>query len=171
MNIFIGCSSSDSIDNIYLDETFKIAKKIKNNNLIVGGINGLMGILIKEFLSSTVVCVKDYFDNIDNRYNKIVFDTVNDRKNAIIDMADVFLFLPGGIGTIDEIFSVIEAKRSKQHNKKIIIYNINHYYDNLVNLFDGMYKDNFSDSANKDLYVITDSLIDCINYIGGVFDE
>ncbi len=171
MNVFIGCSSSDNINKIYIDETIRLAKTIADNNLIVGGVNGLMGILINEFVNSTILCVRGYYDDIGDNYNKKIYDTINDRKNAAIDMADVFVFLPGGIGTIDELFNIIEAKRSGQHNKKIIIYNINHYYDNLISLFDNIYREKFSNINNRNLYLIVDNIDDCISNIGGNGNE
>lgn len=165
MNIFIGCSSNNNIDNIYIDKSIELVSNISHYNLIVGGISGLMGKLLEIFSNSTVFCVKDYYDDIGDYYVRENYKTVNERKNAIIDRADVFLFLPGGIGTMDELFSILEAKRAKQHNKRIIIYNINHYYDYLIDLLDNIYKENFSDVSNKDLYVITDNLEYCLKYI------
>ena len=170
MNIFIGCSSSENIDKKYNEDAKKLAKHlVKNNhNLLIGGINGTMGTIIKTFNNNkdhiSIYCVKDYYDNIEN-YHKKTFNTVNERKNGIIKDGEIYLFLPGGIGTIDEIFSIIEAKRAKQHNNKIIIINTNNYYNNLIKMLDKIYKDKFSDISNKKIYIIVNRIEDAIKYI------
>ena len=75
------------------------------------------------------------------------------------------IFIPGGIGTVDEILTAIETKRSGQHNSPIIIININHYFDNLLNMFEQIYDENFADSKNKELYNVVDSLDEAIKYL------
>ena len=171
MRIFIGCSSNEDINNIYIKESNKLSKYLakNNNSLILGGINGLMGIFCSTFIKSnldiTIFCVKDYYDNIDKKYKREVYKTVNARKKAIINKADIFIFLPGGIGTLDELFTIIEAKRSGEHNKNIIILNINNYYDNLIVMLDNMYKEKFIDKKDKFNYIIKNDVKEVIDYI------
>lgn len=177
MKVFIGCSSHEKINNNYIEEAKKLAEYLKNKkeSLILGGTNGLMGIFTSMFINNnldiTIYCVKDYYDNIENIYPKKVYKTVNDRKNAIIDKASIFIFLPGGIGTIDELFSIIEAKRSKQHNKRIIIVNINNYYDNLLKLLDNMYKENLADKSDENNYITMNNIDEVIKYIEGIDND
>ena len=171
MNIFIGCSSSDNINKIYTNLSQKLAKYLanKNYNLLIGGVSGLMGTIIdifeKEKNNINIYCVEKYYDIIDRNLKKQTFNTVNERKNAIIKDADIFIILPGGIGTIDEMFSIIEAKRANQHHKPIIILNINNYYDNLIKMLEKIYQDNFSYINNKKIYKITNSIDETIKYI------
>ena len=171
MKVFIGCSSREEIKDIYKEKANKLGEYLSKNNhdLLVGGIDGLMGIIIKKFKkykrNIKVICVKNYYDNISNNYNKLNFNNVNERKNYIINEADIFLFIPGGIGTIDEIFSTIETKRAKQHNKPIIIININGYYDELKNTIDKIYKEKFAGKENSKLYNFFNDLDDVYKYI------
>lgn len=173
MKIFVGCSSHDDIDVIYKENADRLGEYLAscNNDLIVGGISGLMGRMINKFYNYkrdvSVVCVKNYYDDISNTYNKYVCDTINDRKNYIISKADVFLFLPGGIGTFDEIFNLIEAKRAKQHSKPIIIVDIDGYFDRLKGIFDNIYKEKFSSISDQKLYNIFDDLEDVFKFLEG----
>ena len=171
MKIFIGCSSHENIKNIYKETANKLGEYLakNNNDLLIGGTDGLMGIIITKFnkykRNIEVISVKNYYDNIDPTYNKHTCNSVNDRKNYIINNADIFLFMPGGIGTIDEILSTIETKRSKQHNKPIIIININNYYNDLKTTLDNTYKEKFADISNKNNYKFIDKLDDVYKFI------
>ena len=75
------------------------------------------------------------------------------------------IFKPRGNRTIDEILTAIETKRSKQHNSPIIIININHYFDNLLNMLQQIYDEGFADSKNQELYFVVNSLDDAIKYL------
>ena len=78
---------------------------------------------------------------------------------------NLIIFLPGGLGTIDEIFTSIESKRANEHDNDIIIVNFNNYYDDLIKQLNKMYKEKFADSYNKELYYIADNIDEVISYI------
>jgi uncharacterized protein (TIGR00730 family) len=94
-----------------------------------------------------------------------LLDTVNERKNSLIELADVIIFIPGGIGTIDEIFSAIETKRSHEHDKPIIIINVNNYFESLFDMLERIYSEGFADIKNKELYYVVNSFEEAIKYI------
>ena len=142
MNIFVGCSSRDT-DNEHYN---KLAEDIGNfivsgnHNFVFGGCDsGLMGkihSIVSQNPSSEVIIAinKAFADNLKTlSYSKaFIFDTVHERKNCLIDLSDVMFFIPGGIGTIDEIFTAIETKRSNEHYSPIVIININNYFGPLL---------------------------------------
>ena len=74
----------------------------------------------------------------ENLYRKIYTNNLFDRKSKMIDLADFFLILPGGIGTIDETFEIITSNRMKFTNKKIAIFNCLGFFDNLINQLEKM---------------------------------
>ena len=97
------------------------------------------------------------------------------RKNDLITKANLIVFLPGGIGTFDEIFTAIESKRASEHNNDIVILNINGYYDNLIKLFDNMYENKFANIDDKRVYNVIDDFDEFCNYIDnsrlvGIYD-
>ena len=171
MKIFIGCSSSDDIDDIYKNSALDLAEKLskKDNELICGGNDGLMKIFHDTFLKNskvvTIKGVKNYYKIVSLCPNIYYYDTISDRKKAIIEEADILIFLPGGIGTFDEIFSFIESKRANEHNKPIVIANINNYYNKLLEQLDKMYKECFANSNNKKYYYVANNVEEIISYI------
>lgn len=171
MNIFIGCSSREEINNIYKDSATTLANHLikDNNNLICGGTDGMMKIFHDIFLQNnrnvTIIEVNGYFETKTTSSYIYRYDTICERKKIITELADILLFLPGGIGTLDELFSAIESKRATEHNKSIIIININHYYDHLINQMNIMYQEQFANSNDKQYYYIVNNIEEAIQYI------
>ena len=153
MNIFIGSSSKNEINDIYFEESKEILKKItKNNNLVFGvSENGIMGQCYKTFkenkrkiIGITNETYAYEFNNVPCDEEYIVYSTL-DRTNKIINNSDIFLFLPGGIGTYAEIFHIYEELRTYKINKKIIIYNYNNFYKELINILNKLVNEKFLD--------------------------
>lgn len=178
MNVFIGCSSRDEINDIYKEEACKLAEYLSINgyNLITGGADGLMGVVIDVFLRNkrdvSVMMVDNYQEVNSKDLGLWHYKRIGDRKYALINNANLIVFMPGGIGTYDEIFTVLESKRAKEHNLPVVIANINNYYEGIIKQLDKMYKDNFAD-YDEMLYHVSNDIDDAINYIEklGVCDE
>lgn len=174
MNILIGCSSREDIPEKYkqdckqyLEELFK-----EDNNLVFGADNkGFMGLSyeIAKKNSRKIIGVcpelyKDDFKNLDCT-TEIVTKTVVERTEQMIKNSEALIFIPGGLGTVYELFTAIETKRSHEHNKPIIIYNSCNYYDKLISLLEKMYEENFASRKWTELYHITDNAKDTLAYI------
>lgn len=171
MNVFIGCSSRDDIDNIYKENAIQLANYLSRNHydLICGGTHGVMKILQDIFTQNNrttqLMGVNNYFkidEKLPNAYN---YDTIKERKHQLIQKANLILFLPGGFGTLDEIFTSIESKRAQEHNHPIVIININHYYDNLLKQLEIMYQEQFASNHDQSYYHITTNIEETIKYI------
>ena len=175
MNVFVGCSSRDTNNEDYN----RIAKEIGNfivqgnHNFVFGGCDtGLMGkiysIVSKSTNSQIIITIaRAYANDLNNLcFSKVyMFDTVNERKNCFINLADVLVFIPGGIGTIDEILTSIETKRNHEHNVPIIIININNYFGHLLDMLNQIYSEGFADSKNREIYFVSDSGEEAIKYL------
>ena len=161
MNIFIGCSASDYIDKVYYDDTKKLLSVLmKDNNLVFGACHsGLMGVahdITKGFGNKVIgVCPSMYvndFDTLDCD-EEIVSSSVSDRTTGLISNSDILLFIPGGIGTVYELFTAIETKRCHDHDKPIIIYNSNVFYDKILEFLDMLYADKFAREKDRRHYI------------------
>ena len=81
---------------------------------------------------------------------EILCDNLSDRKQLMEEQSDVFIALPGGIGTIDEIFTIAAAHTIGYHHKLVILYNMKGFWNNLLTLLDnlqqlGMVRGNWRD--------------------------
>ena len=66
-------------------------------------------------------------------------DNLSDRKQLMQDKSDVFIALPGGIGTLDEIFSMAASATIGYHQKPVILYNMKGFWDGLTTMLDGLH--------------------------------
>ncbi len=85
---------------------------------------------------------------------KIITKSVNERTDNMIEKADILLFLPGGIGTIYELFTAIEKKRNNEYDKPIYIYNETGFFDDILQILDKIYKEKFSSSKDGKNYEV-----------------
>ena len=76
----------------------------------------------------------------------VTFHTVNlsDRKDIMLQEADVMVALPGGVGTLDEIFHVMAGGTIGYHDKKIIFYNVNGFWDDILHFLKGLEEQRFA---------------------------
>ena len=69
---------------------------------------------------------------------EIPCDNLSDRKQMMMDQSDVFIALPGGIGTIDEVFTVAASATIGYHDKSMILYNMKGFWNELIALLDDL---------------------------------
>jgi len=178
--IFIGCSSSSKLDNKYYRECDKLLKGIfkLDLDLVFGASHdGVMGMAYDIALDNNRevigVCPEVYKDDFKKlKCNKeIVTKTVNERTNGLISNSDILLFLPGGIGTMYELFCSIESKRSHEHNKEIIVFNMDNFFNDLFKQIDKVYNENFTGRQIADNYKIFNNRDDIIEYIIKIVKE
>jgi uncharacterized protein (TIGR00730 family) len=154
MKICIFCSANQEIDPDFFELTEELGRwAAKNNHSIVyGGVNqGLMECVAKaahEAGGRTIGVIpriveksgriSDYVDV------EILCDNLNDRKQLMEDKADVFIALPGGIGTLDEIFTIAASATIGYHDKKVILFNMKGFWDSLITLLDDLQNKGFT---------------------------
>ena len=76
------------------------------------------------------------------------------------DKASVFIALPGGIGTLEELMEVLTWKQLRQIKSKILIVNTDNYWENLFKLFDDLVDNEFMKKFNLSNYVEVRSILD-----------
>lgn len=161
--IFIGCSSYETIDKKYINLSKDVALICtkKNLNLIFGANSkSMMGKVYEVFKENEKkvlgVQLKNYKKSSKDLDCKVIFKDSTLKQVEIFSKSDILLFLPGGIGTLNEIVSTITLKRNKEINGKIIIFNYNNFYDYLLKHISSLEKKSFS--LKEDLFKIVTSL-------------
>ena len=160
MKICVFCSANQQIDPDFFAMTEELGRWAAENGhaLVYGGVNqGLMeslGKAVKEAGGRTIgiipMIVEKSGRTSDYVAIEIPCENLSDRKQLMMEQSDVFIALPGGIGTIDEIFTVVASATIGYHQKTVILYNMKGFWDSFVQLLDdlqakGMIRGNWQD--------------------------
>ena len=85
-----------------------------------------------------------------------VVNSIHERKSLMMELSDGFIAMPGGLGTFEEFFEVINWSQLKLHNKPYGLLNICNYFDKLIELLDHIADEGFLNPLNKSKIYIND---------------
>ncbi|MFB6352913.1 MAG: TIGR00730 family Rossman fold protein [Halobacteriales archaeon] len=85
-----------------------------------------------------------------------VVDTMHERKQRMVELADGFVALPGGFGTLEELLEVLTWAQLGFHTDPCGFLNVDGYFDELVAFFDRQVADGFVSEAHREMVVVTD---------------
>ena len=166
--IGIFCSASENIDKMYFESTRQIGKWMgeSNKTLIYGGANlGLMECIagaVKEYGGTVIGVVPSKLEENGkvSKYLDQMIHTQNlsDRKDIITEESDILVALPGGVGTLDEVFHVIAAASIGYHQKKVIFYNEYGFYNELLKTLSTLEETGFARQPFSSYYEVAETL-------------
>ncbi|WP_198306148.1 TIGR00730 family Rossman fold protein [Arcobacter vandammei] len=175
MNVAIYCGSAFGNKNIYEEKTIELAKKLALNsiNIVYGGSKqGLMGIVSNESLKANnkVIGVITYdlaSKEIENMDITTIYkvETINQRKAKMEELSDAFIALPGGYGTFDEIFDVINSAQIGYHQKPSVFFNVDGYYNKLIEFLHSCVENGFIAQRFVDMLIVSDNVDEIIEKI------
>lgn len=152
--IGIFCSASNTIAQAYFDAASELGKWMgeERKTLVYGGSNlGLMECIAKAVKENGghvigVIPTKLEKNGRESTLPDEVIHTENlsDRKDIITAKSDILVALPGGVGTLDEVFHVMSAATLGYHNKKVIFYNVEGFYNDLLEILDKLGREKFA---------------------------
>ncbi len=165
-SVCVFCGSSTGFDAIYAEQTKMLGKILAERNLrlVYGGGNvGLMGLLASTVLESggsvTGIIPKAIHEKVPalpGAETRVV-EGMHARKQAMHDLSDGFIALPGGIGTFEELLEAFTWSQLGFHQKPVALLNIKGYYDSLSELLNHSVQEGFMrDSHRKTLLVDED---------------
>ena len=171
----IFCGSSNGSNQIFVDEAYKLGKKLAENKieLVYGGANvGLMGVIADSVLENNGVAIgvlPNFLKKIEVEYKGlsqlILVDSMHERKAKMNDLSDGVIALPGGFGTLEEFFEMLTWAELGLHKKPIAIYNIDGFYDDLLQFIKSMVTKGFLKQENYDMLIVSDDVDDLFEKI------
>ncbi len=139
--------ASSRLDDVYTNEAERLGKLLAKNgfSLVFGaGASGCMGAAARGAKSEGgyVMGISPHFissfEPIFDCDNTVMVDTMAERKTLMEKHADIFIIVPGGIGTMDEFFQILTLKYLGQLSAPIVVLNACGFYDSLVALVDDL---------------------------------
>ncbi len=163
-NVAVFCGSSRGRKQIYIDQAIELARYFVKNDITMingGGSIGLMGIMTDEMIAlggKSIGVIPLHLKDLEVAHSDmdemIVTHDMAGRMKVIVEMADAFVSLPGGFGTLDELFEVLTLSQLNIHNKPVGLLNINGFFDPLLAMLDKMRAEGYLSEFSSDLLLV-----------------
>ncbi len=170
--ITVFCGSSFGTDEIYKEKATLLGKTLAKENieLVYGGANvGLMGAVADGALSEngTVIGVLPNFLRSKEIAHLgltelILVESMHERKTKMNDLSDGVIALPGGFGTLEELFEMLTWAQLGLHKKPIAVLNINGFYDSLIQLTETMVEKGLLKDVNQKMLLVSNNIDDLL---------
>lgn len=151
-NICVFCSSSNTIAENYKQAAFRLGEAIAKNGdtLVYGGATGGLMTSVAEGANAQNGKITGVITGSIIRMGRlspllsetIKVDSLSERKQRMRALADIFIVLPGGFGTLDEMFDVVASGTIGEHKKPLIIVNEDGFFDQLLEQIETFRKQN-----------------------------
>jgi len=160
-SVCVFCGSSSGENKVYSEAAKNLGKLFVKENitLVYGGAKvGLMGIIADEVLNhggKAIGVIPDFFSDKEiahSHLSELIFvKSMAERKSLLAGLSDAFIAMPGGFGTMDELFEMMTSSQLDLHKKAVGILNINHFYDALIQQVDVMAKEKFMKTIHREM--------------------
>lgn len=172
-SICVYCASSLGNNPIFAEQAYELGKTLSEHGitLVYGGAKvGLMGIVADGSLTNggnVVGIIPEFLAAKEIKHDQlqelIVVETMHERKALMQEKSDGFIALPGGFGTMEELFEILTWGQLSLHKKPIGILNVGGYYDSLIQLIDTMIDSGLLKEEYKNMVLVSDSIDDLLS--------
>jgi len=171
--VFCGSRTGTDREHVALCEELALEMTDRGIDLVYGGGNvGLMGILADQVLmhgGKVYGVIPEKLMAVERGHTAstelYVVKTMHERKAKMAEMADAFIAIPGGIGTMEEIFEVFTWAYLGYHEKPCGILNYKGFYDPLIELLDKMGNEGYLSQDCRDMLCVAESAESMIEMI------
>ena len=177
--ITVFCGSSFGTEEIYKEQATLLGQTMAKQNieLVYGGANvGLMGAVADGILNEggkAIGVLPNFLRSKEIAHlgltELILVESMHERKTKMNDLCDGVIALPGGFGTLEELFEMLTWAQLGLHKKPIAILNINGFYDSLIELTKVMVEKGLLKEANQQMLLVSDNIDDLLeqmkNYV------
>ena len=175
MKICLYGSGSKNTPKEFTDVGYQLGLKIAENNysLVFGGGNdGMMGAVASgvfdkggEIIGIAPEWINKFDDDFKSSSEYIKTDSMDERKSLFLEKSDAFIIVPGGLGTLDEFFEIVVLKFLNRHDKQIILFNINGFYDTLLLMLDEMSNQGFIRPGGEKIFKVATAIDEVFEFL------
>ena len=163
-NISVFCASSTGIDSLYMEQAYAMGAEIagRGQSVVYGGARvGLMGAVAAGAIENggkVYGVIPQFLKRKELEYEGLtetyVVETMHQRKAKMEEMSDAIIALPGGFGTMDELFEIITWAQLALHQKPVGLLNTDGFYDPMLLFVDTMISKGFVKPEYRRLFVV-----------------
>jgi len=167
-SIAVFCGSSEGNDTIIISQAIKLGETLAKENitLIYGaskiGVMGKVAQGVLEHKGKAIGVIPEFLKKKEvvhlGLHKLITTKNMHQRKLKMHDLSDGFIALPGGFGTLEELFEIITWAQLGLHQKPIGLLNTNGFYNDLIELLEKMVVKGFLKMENLELLIVDDNI-------------
>lgn len=166
-SICVFCGSQTGVNPVYAQAARELGILMARKNIALvygGGGIGLMGALADSILGNggtAIGVIPRFLSDQELGHTRlselILVDSMHQRKQKMAELADAFVALPGGFGTLEELCEILTWRQLKLLNKPVLILNINGFFDHFDFLLNHMVREGFLDKSQKSIFQIRET--------------
>jgi uncharacterized protein (TIGR00730 family) len=174
-SLAIFCGSKTGVNQVYMKQATDLGEILAKNNVAIiygGGKKGLMGCIADTALQFGGIVrgvMPKMLANREHQHNMLtellIVEDMHQRKRKLYELCDAALILPGGFGTLDEMFEIITWNQLSIHDKRIFILNSGGFYDHLLNHLHQLKAEGFLYSDVEESITVLSQPVDIIAYL------
>ena len=168
-SICVFCGSSVGKRGVYGEAARLLGKVLAENKITLvfgGGKVGLMGVIANSVLENGGTCIgviPQSIADLEIAHTGLdelhIVDSMAERKDMMAGLSDAFIAMPGGFGTLDEMAEILTYNQLRIFDKPIGLYNVEGYFDGLLNFFNHAVEEQFvREEHRSNIVVSTDPL-------------
>jgi uncharacterized protein (TIGR00730 family) len=171
-SVCVFCGSREGNDRAYGAAAVRLGTLIASRGVRLvygGGSIGLMGVLADAVLAAggeVVGVIPDFLMKYEINHvhltDLVITGSMHDRKRRMFEMADGFVVLPGGIGTLDETFEIVTWKQLRLHDSPIVVLDVGGYWAPFSALISAVITGGFAHEAIAELFTVVASADDVL---------
>ncbi len=179
-SIVVYCASSLGTNPIYNDVAVELGEKMADRGIRLiygGGGFGLMGNVANAVLQNggeVTGVIPNFLAELEVAHNTLTelhfVETMHERKFKMVQLAKGVIALPGGYGTLDELFEILTWRQLKLYDGPIAIVNTNGYYDLILQQLDRMVADGFLKAENRNFLLIAKTVDEVLKMISDFWE-
>lgn len=172
-SIAVYCGANKGIHPWFEEATSELGKTLAKRGIRVvfgGGSVGLMGVLADAVLSEDgpiTGIITHQLNGLELGHpgvkDMIVVETMSERRDLLLQGTDGVITLPGGYGSMDELFEALTLAQLRQYQRPIGLLNVRGYYDPLIQMLDNMVENSFLKEQNRRLCIASDNVQDLLS--------
>ncbi len=175
-NIAVYCASADGFDPLYRTAATELGTALAEYNIgvVYGGARvGLMRAVADAALRGggrVVGVIPEVLMSAEVAHQGLselrLVDTMHTRKALMAELADAFVVLPGGYGTLEELFEAVTWQTLKLHAKPVVLVNIGGFYDELLRFLDRAVEAGMLKRRNRDILLVAGTVAQSLHLLG-----
>ncbi len=166
-SVAVFCGSKPGNNSLYVRHAEELGLLLAQKNIQLvygGGKNGLMGIVADAVLKNkgkVTGVLPSLLSDKEHQHDALttlhIVETMHERKKMMYELCDAAIILPGGYGTMDELFEMITWNQLSIHDKTIVLLNSDGYYDSLIAHLEQMQQEGFLYTPwNESMFIVKD---------------